>query len=329
MEGRPESFSWHLRRWARLRAEGALDQEWAANSAEGTSLSVYGAARPLVVDTRLRDAVRPFLPHDDVPGADESSRVPVGSASRRGPRRRPRRLAGGRRGEEGARRRPTGQPDEPRPILAEPAQSARLRDDPWHPKQLAVVRANEGTLAFLTTTAARIIAEVGCYEGHTSRAIARWLNGAGELHLFDFADRVAPVVAALHQAGYRNVVGHGNSRKLLDSYNWSLMRVVQQHPAPLYDYVFLDGAHVWALDALAFFLLDRLLKPGGYLDFDDYSWSLAGSPALNPGAFPMTAELYTAEQIAERQVALVVDLLVKRDPRYREVVKNKIYQKVR
>lgn len=204
----------------------------------------------------------------------------------------------------------------------------REHDDPWRPMDHAVKGAKESTIAFLRATDCRVIAEVGIYEGYTSRKIAEHLNGDGELHLFDFADRVDAVVAELSKAGFHNIVGHGNSRKLFDSYNWSLMRVLQQHRTPVYDYVFLDGAHVWALDALAFFVLDRLLKPGGYIDFDDYRWSLAKSPTLNPVAFPMTAEMYTDEQIKERQVKLVVDLLVRRDSRYEEVVKNKIFRKL-
>lgn len=59
--GSPPDHSWHLKRWARLRAAGALESEWAANSYEGMSLDVYGTARPLVEDFRLRDIVAPFI----------------------------------------------------------------------------------------------------------------------------------------------------------------------------------------------------------------------------------------------------------------------------
>ena len=48
---------------------------------------------------------------------------------------------------------------------------------------------------------------------------------------------------------------------------------------------------------------------------------------MNPHAFPATSKLYTEEQSGERQVALIVDLLVRRDPRYEEVVENKIFRK--
>jgi len=93
--------------------------------------------------------------------------------------------------------------------------------------------------------------------------------------------------------------------------------------------VFLDGAHTWAHDALAFFLADRLLRPGGHIDFDDFDWSLARSPTLRPSVFPRTAEDFTEEQIECRQVESILDLLVRRDARYVEVVPNKIFRKIR
>jgi predicted O-methyltransferase YrrM len=192
---------------------------------------------------------------------------------------------------------------------------------------LNVVGPNERTVAFFAASGCRRYAEVGVYKGHTAARIAAVLAGEGTIDLFDYADRVEPVAAALRDAGHANVVAHGNSRRLLDSYNWSLMRVLAQDPQPSFDYVFLDGAHTWAHDALAFLLADRLLAPGGYVDFDDYRWTLRASPSMNPSAFPDIERLYTDEQIDGRQVALVVDLLVREDPRYEEVVADKIFRK--
>lgn len=194
---------------------------------------------------------------------------------------------------------------------------------------LAVDGPNEQTVAFFRSTDCRAYAELGVYLGGTAEQIAEHLAGAGEIHLFDYADRVAPVYERLRKRGHENVVAHPNTRKVLDSYNWSLMRLLREDgPARVrFDYVFIDGAHTWALDALAFLLVDRLLAPGGYVDFDDYGWSLANSPSMNPATFPATRRLYSPEQIEERQVALVVDLLVRADGRYEEVVENKVFRK--
>jgi predicted O-methyltransferase YrrM len=192
---------------------------------------------------------------------------------------------------------------------------------------LNVVGPNERTVEFFAASGCRAYAEIGVYEGHTARRIAEVLDGAGAIHLFDYEDRVSAVASMLRDAGHANVVEHPNSRRLLDSYNWSLMQVLAESDGPVFDYIFLDGAHTWTHDAPAFFLADRLLAPGGYLDFDDYSWTLRASPSMNPSAFPEVEALYTDEQIDARQVALVVDLLVRRDGRYDELVPNKIFRK--
>jgi predicted O-methyltransferase YrrM len=49
---------------------------------------------------------------------------------------------------------------------------------------------------------------------------------------------------------------------------------------PVFDFVFIDGAHTWEVDGFAFFLVDKLLKPGGWLLFDDVHWTMAGSPTV-------------------------------------------------
>lgn len=192
---------------------------------------------------------------------------------------------------------------------------------------LAVEGPNEETIAFFRSTDCRVYGELGVYLGGTAQEIAAHLDGAGEIHLFDYEDRVQPVAEHLRGLGHGNVVAHPNTRKVFDSYNWSLMELLRDGAAGRFDYVFIDGAHTWALDALAFLLVDRLLAPGGYVDFDDYHWTLAHSPSMNPEAFPPTTRLYTREQIEVPQVALVVDVLVRPDDRYEEVVENKIFRK--
>lgn len=196
-----------------------------------------------------------------------------------------------------------------------------------YPRFVAVAGPNEETLSFIKTTDAQVIAELGVYRGSTTRKLAQWLDGRGMLYLFDFEDVVERVANRVKQDGYENVLTFGNSYKLLDSYNWSLLRLIETTPEPIFDYVFLDGAHTFAIDALAFYLIDRLLKPGGYIDFDDYEWTLAGSPSLNPSVFPATGRSYTQEQIDAPQMAILIDALVRRHPSYEEVVENKIFRK--
>jgi methyltransferase family protein len=197
------------------------------------------------------------------------------------------------------------------------------------PNALNVPAANEETIDLVCATGARVVAEIGVYEGATSEGIAQVLaERDGELHLFDFDDRVQAVARRLSASVHCRVVEHGNSRKIMDSYNWTLGRLLAAPESPTFDYVFIDGAHLWGIDALTFFLADRLLCVGGHVDFDDYDWSLEKSATMNPRVLPVTTAIHTHEQIEAPQVALVVDLLVRPDPRYVEVVPNKAFRKI-
>jgi predicted O-methyltransferase YrrM len=99
----------------------------------------------------------------------------------------------------------------------------------------------------------------------------------------------------------------------VSSYNWFLHRRLREqtrdgHCEPCYDFVFLDGAHTWEDDGLAFLLVDKLLRPGGWILFDDLDWRLDERWADVP-----------AEQRALFQVREIFDLLVATHPGYREL----------
>lgn len=181
---------------------------------------------------------------------------------------------------------------------------------------------------FLPTTGCHRIAEIGVGTGASSLAFAQYLAGSGVLHLFDRQTKVDVVHAMLASKGFTNIHAHGCSDRLMDSYNWSLAELLLEHREPIFDYVFLDGAHTWAHDALAFFLIDRLLVPGGYIELDDYDWTIASSPTTNPQREPSMNALYTEEQMRTKQIKMVVDLLVRRSPGYVEVHEKRLFQKV-
>ena len=62
------------------------------------------------------------------------------------------------------------------------------------------------------------------------------------------------------------------------SYTWFLHDTLRSQLTadgevePKYDFVYIDGAHSWDVDGLAFALVDRLLVPGGWILFDDLTW---------------------------------------------------------
>jgi hypothetical protein len=187
--------------------------------------------------------------------------------------------------------------------------------------------ANLETVAFVRSAASKVVAEVGIYQGDTSLELAKALNGSGELHLFDFQDRVDAVEKRIREAGFHNIKTYGNSYKLLDSYNWQLAKLIEKSNGPIYDYVYMDGNSTFAIDGLAFCLVDRLLKAGGYVDFDNYDFTLGSSRTFRPERFPLTGKLYTREQIDTKQAKMIIDLLVRKSGRYSEIVPNKIFRK--
>lgn len=174
-------------------------------------------------------------------------------------------------------------------------------------------------------------AEIGIYDGDTTIAVAHALQPGATIQLFDFDYRVKAVENRLKaDPGLEKkelfVRLTPNTDLVYDSYNWSLAHCLIEQLE--YDFVYIDGAHTWNHDAMAFLLADKMLKPGGIIAFDDHSWAIALSKTMSPEAFPEVVEQYTQDQIEALQVQMIIDLLVKPDPRYVEVIPNFAYQKV-
>jgi hypothetical protein len=202
--------------------------------------------------------------------------------------------------------------------------------DSWYPQKLGVSSQGSGAYDFMLTHIPRETAfhyaEFGIYEGSTAFYIAH-LYPRATLHLFDFDDTLKRA-AERFRILPNQVHYYGNTQKYCDSYNWPLMKLIEANSGNyLFDYCFLDGAHTIAVDALTFFLCDRLLRPGGFMDLDDYGWRQRGS-SLDPARVPVTADLYTDEQIDAYQVKMLVDIIVKRDARYKEMLPNRIFRKL-
>lgn len=64
------------------------------------------------------------------------------------------------------------------------------------------------------------------------------------------------------------------------SFTWRLMKMLEDAKSPRFDLIYLDGGHSWDVTGFAFFLVDRLLVPGGWLIFDDIDWTYSNSPKL-------------------------------------------------
>jgi predicted O-methyltransferase YrrM len=112
------------------------------------------------------------------------------------------------------------------------------------------------------------------------------------------------------------------------SYTWFLQKQVAQHTKdgvcrPVYDFCYIDGAHNWTVDGLAFFLVDKLLKEDGWVLFDDLGWSYATTGAASVAKVEECGIHVSAMDEDERttpHVGKVFDLLVKQHPCYGDFI---------
>jgi predicted O-methyltransferase YrrM len=162
-------------------------------------------------------------------------------------------------------------------------------------------RRGEELYRFVCEHRPQRVLELGFASGVSTLYLASALevNGAGRITSVDTRaalEREPRADALLERAG----LGHRVDLVYEEtSYTWFLQRVLREQLRddriePLYDFAFLDGAHLWDPDALAFSLLDRLLRPGGWILVDDLDWipdDTYDLPASQAG-FPHVREVW-------------------------------------
>src|SRR5947207_3715163 len=165
------------------------------------------------------------------------------------------------------------------------------------------------------------ILELGTSYGVSAAYMAAALeaNGEGRVTTVDHArsnspqellDRVDPAV-----------VGRINLVRIDDSsYDWWLKEQVAARTdaagncEPVYDFCYLDGAHNWTVDGFAVVLIEKLLRPGGWLLLDDLNWDYRSDPhgQRERGVFfPLSKSELTTPHVRE-----VFDLIVKPHPAF-------------
>lgn len=101
-------------------------------------------------------------------------------------------------------------------------------------------------------------------------------------------------------------------------YTWRLMKFLEAGRAGTFDFVYLDGAHAWPVDGFAFLLSKRLLRPGGWILFDDLNWTFE-SPTLQRYDW---VQRMSPEERRTPQVRKIWELLVKPDPHFDELIER-------
>ena len=97
------------------------------------------------------------------------------------------------------------------------------------------------------------------------------------------------------------------------SYTWRLMKLIEVNPEPIFDFCFIDGSHNWYHDGFAFFLVDKLLKPGALLVFEALNWTYNSSPSLKNTDF---VKMMDDDEKKIPHIKQIYELLVKTHPDY-------------
>ena len=109
------------------------------------------------------------------------------------------------------------------------------------------------------------------------------------------------------------------------TYNWELMKLIKKRTIngrckPIFDFCFLDGAHTWEVDGCAFFLAEKLLKPGGWMLFDDLDWNF--QKMLRQGFKDEWIMEIPEEERRVCQAGKIFSLLVQQHPNFTNVKKE-------
>lgn len=103
------------------------------------------------------------------------------------------------------------------------------------------------------------------------------------------------------------------------TYVWELMKIIEKQTKknlckPIFDFCFIDGAHTWEVDGFAFFLVEKLLKSGSWILFDDLNWKFSESHTLKDSEF---VKMMPEKEKQSAQIERVFSLLVSQHPKFR------------
>lgn len=166
---------------------------------------------------------------------------------------------------------------------------------------------------FIVEHDVRDVLEIGFYQGKSSAYFAAILEDLGRGHLTTIDRRnarnrepnIEQVLAAL---GLEHRVTPVYAHR---SYTWELAKMIQDRPRRQFDLCYFDGGHTWDGTGFGFVLVDMLLRPGGWIIFDDLPWTIEVSTRHRKD-MPKAWRKYGPDERATPAVQLVFDLIVPR-----------------
>jgi predicted O-methyltransferase YrrM len=171
------------------------------------------------------------------------------------------------------------------------------------------------------------VLELGTARGGSAVFIAAALeaNGAGHLTSVDsirwrWLDPTP--LEVLEKAGLSSWV---TLDRRFSTYTWFLKAEIEKRldtagsAQPGYDFIFLDGAKNWSSDGLAVVLVERLLRPGGWLLLDDLGWNYE-KDCQAPTHYEIEIAKLSDEERTQPHLRAVFDLLIRTNPAFDQFV---------
>ena len=164
---------------------------------------------------------------------------------------------------------------------------------------------------FVAEQDTRDILEIGFYHGKSSAYFAAILEDLGRGHLVTIDRRAARsrepnIEQVLAKLGLTHRATPLYAER---SYTWELAKLIRAESPPQFDLCYFDGGHTWDATGFGFVLVDLLLRPGGWIVFDDLPWTVESAMKHSVNA-PRHWRSLGADERATPAVQLVFDLLV-------------------
>ena len=112
------------------------------------------------------------------------------------------------------------------------------------------------------------------------------------------------------------------------SYDWYLKQQLERvsddagNAAPYLDFVYLDGCKNFSVDGLAVVLIERLLRPGGWLLMDDLEWTYESNPWIAPAGDGRPFGPLSESERTEPHLLAVFELVVRQLPAFTNCVRE-------
>jgi predicted O-methyltransferase YrrM len=171
--------------------------------------------------------------------------------------------------------------------------------------------------------------ELGTAHGVSAAYVAAAMEAGGRGHLttvdhagaaFDPSPQEVFERAGL---GHRVTIVHAHS-----SYNWFLKQEVERasdtagNCEPRYDFCYLDGSKNFNIDGLAVVLIEKLLRPGGWLLMDDLEWTYEHNPWILPTGDGNPLGPLSESERTQPHLRAVFELIVKQHPSFTRFVRE-------